>query len=91
MIRKERADMGQSPSLASQASERSVLIETRLNAAFGGTHCTEEHQWTQGWRRSRQVAMLPSAKGDFEASQASSGNEQLKVYTAGVRLRIRAR
>jgi hypothetical protein len=83
--------MGQSPSVASQASERSVLIETRLNAAFGGTHCTEEHQWTQGWRRSRQVAMLPSAGGDFEASQASSGNEQLKVYTAGVRLRIRAR
>ncbi len=39
--------MGQSPSVASQASERSVLIETRRNAAFGGTHCTEEHQWTQ--------------------------------------------
>jgi len=33
-----------------------------------GRNAGEEHAGTQGWRRPRQVAMLPSAGGGFEAS-----------------------
>ena len=47
------------------------------------TLCTEEHQWTQGWRRTRQDAM-PASRGRIfnasllsQASQASPGQSRL--------------
>jgi len=55
--------------VASQATPgqfRCAGKEHQINrriAACGGTQGTEEHQWTQGWRRARQVAMLPLAGG----------------------------
>ncbi|RLL86575.1 hypothetical protein Y697_06025 [Mesotoga sp. BH458_6_3_2_1] len=40
------------------------IKDIRRNAGKdrAGTQCTEEHQWTQGWRRSRQVAR-PASRG----------------------------
>jgi len=45
-----------------KTEEKPVTAETRRNAAFGGT---------QGWRRSRQDALLPSQEAIKKASQAS--------------------
>jgi len=41
-----------------------AIKDIRRNAGKdrAGTQCTEEHQWTQGWRRSRQVAR-PASRG----------------------------
>jgi len=46
-----------------QSPQWIIKEQTGRNAACGGTQCTEEHQWTQGWARTAQVALLPSAGG----------------------------
>jgi len=48
-----------------------TISRRKAPKSIGGRNAGEEHAGTQGWARTAQVAMLPSAGGDFEASSAS--------------------
>jgi phage terminase large subunit-like protein len=45
--------------------------------SIGGRNAGEEHAGTQGWVRTAQVAMLPSAGGDFESSLLTQAGQAL--------------
>jgi len=43
-----------------------TLIRRKAPKSIGGRNAGEEHAGTQGWARTAQVAMLPSAGGDLK-------------------------
>ncbi|RLL88898.1 hypothetical protein Y696_01300 [Mesotoga sp. H07pep.5.4] len=43
-----------------------TIIRRKAPKSIGGRNAGEEHAGTQGWARTAQVAMLPSAGGDLK-------------------------
>jgi len=57
-------------------------IDARLGKNGPGRNAGQEHAGTQGWRRSRQVARLPSAGGVFEASLLAQASQKARIIAA---------
>ncbi|MDD3681704.1 MAG: hypothetical protein PHX36_09295, partial [Mesotoga sp.] len=61
---------------------KNKTIDARLGKNGPGRNAGQEHAGTQGWRRSRQVARLPSAGGVFEASLLAQASQKARIIAA---------
>gem|GEM_PF-3395227 len=61
-------------------ARKNKTIDARLGKNCPGRNAGQEHAGTQGWRRSRQVARLPSAGGLLRSTVNSPPSSEKSTH-----------